>query len=151
MSKISEYWDKEVKVVAERCVVGSMLAEIKSEDDFGLMPEIIGLMIKSEDELTPEDGVRFEELSMGRVDAVSMFFIGRMVWAVEHDLADGRDVGGGMVRVSEVHATLSDPEYWAHVWRDRGKDMGIEEALNLKSLRERLGVLLEMALRVGVG
>lgn len=137
MSKISEYWDKEVKVVAERCVVGSKP---------GLMPEIIGLMIKREDEFTPEDGVRFEELSRGRVDVVSMFFIGRMVWAVEHDLADGRDVGGGMMRVAEVHATLSDPEYWAHVWRDRDKDMGIEEALNLKSLRERLGVLLEMAL-----
>jgi len=125
MSAYSEYWDREVKVVAGKCV----------------MVEVMELLRKNRQEVkvTSEDRVRFKELSSGRVDVPSMFYISDMMWAVEHSLADDR-AGMGMLRVSEVHATLSDPEYWDHVWGDR--DQGVEEALNLKSLCEKLGILI---------
>lgn len=129
MTEFSILWDTKVKEAARKCVV----------------PEIVQLMMLSEDEATDEKINRLKELSDKYVDLLAQYYVSQMMWAIEHDLADGREVGGGVLSAMQVRDTMNSESYWQNVWIDKGKDVESEEARNLKALAVLLNELLEKA------
>ena len=85
----------------------------------------------------------FRELAKKYVDVTSQWYISHMIWAIEHDLADGRNCGlNSLNSICQVRDTLSADSYWEKVWH---KEQHLEEAKNLIVLRDRLTILLTKA------
>lgn len=114
-------WDTEVKPQALICSKGfSLMAQIEREK--GSNQETI-------DKLN----------ALGLHDCVAGWYIGEMIWGVEHDLADGR-VGLKMINsVFQVQGTLNDASYWTNVWNN---DDSSEEAQALRKLASLINELV---------
>ena len=66
-------------------------------------------------------------------------FVGGMIWAVEHDLADGRGTGlGALNGLSLIKGTFSDDEYYRAVHPTTPK----EEVRRMKELSKEIGILM---------
>jgi len=122
------YWDTKVKEIAQKCVNN----------------ELVRLMMQTDENSKEEDIAKLKELAVNFTDSTGQYYISHMIWAVEHDLADGREPGlGGMNSVLQVYNTLKSDSYWNNVWHASNHSVETEEAKSLFALRDELKILVE--------
>jgi hypothetical protein len=115
-------WDTEVKAHIKKCT-----------PEFTILCTLPGLP----EEMQKAALNKLQE--KGYVDVMAQYFIGRMVGAVEHALADDRKDLGFIQSFSQIHGTLNDKDYWENF-----PNKETEEAKNLLKLRDYINRLAEM-------
>ncbi|MFA7170952.1 MAG: hypothetical protein WC180_03090 [Candidatus Paceibacterota bacterium] len=78
---------------------------------------------------------------VGYHDFVGQLFIGNMVGAVEHALADGRTDLNFINCFWQVHGVLNDEKYWQHNYAE---DPDGQETQNIAKLKDYINRLAEM-------
>lgn len=119
---LSIHWDTKVKPLAQKCLDAEVLELFSAEEE------------------TPEIKKKAEELSKKYVDTTAMWYVSKLVWAMEHDLADDRFYLSALNAIMQVKGTLSSDSYWTNVWKGQQN----EERQNLEILRGALPELLEL-------
>jgi hypothetical protein len=129
MNAFSTYWDTKVKEIAQKCVNN----------------ELIHLMMQTDNEnCKDEDIAKLKQIAANYADSTGQYYVSQMIWAVEHDLADGREPGlGGMNSVLQVYNTLKSDSYWNNVWHASNHSVETDEAKNLFALRDELKILVD--------
>lgn len=116
-------WDTKVKQQVMKC-----------------SPEYINIrMLESEDISKEEKQKLVKEMnSKGYKDLLAQFYIGNLVWAVEHALADNREDLNFLNSFMQVRDCLNSESYWQNVFKG---DEESEEAKNLKELAQMMNEL----------
>lgn len=117
----AEYWDNEVKPLAVRCAEGAELSD------------------KFEKAKTQEERevIKKQMEAIGKIDWLAAYYISKMIFYVEHALADGRNPLPGIYRVVSC---LSSEDYYRDVFK--GKDC--EEVRNYRELGKKLSEALSL-------
>lgn len=114
-------WDTKVRAQVQKC-----------------SPEYERLMGLPED-LSEEDAKTLaEELLTKYHDPYGQQFIGALVWAVEHALADDRKDLNFINSFFQIHGVLNDPGFWEAAF---GEDPECEEAKNYALLKDYMNQL----------
>lgn len=121
-----EMWDTKVKEKAKECSKGyDLLCKLQydnlSEDEKNKIVEQI------------------KEKNIQDINAV--WYIGKLIWAVEHALADDRTDLNFINSTYQVKSCLNSESYWENVWKN---DFSSEEAKNLKELGSLMEDLMSL-------
>jgi len=116
-----QYWDNEVKPLADKCCEGAAL--------LGQFEEA-----KTEAE---KEAIKKQMNSFGKKDWFAPWYISQMVFYVEHDLADDRNPG---IRMLQVRDCLASEDYYKNVFK--GQDC--EEMRNYRELGQKMDAALKM-------
>ncbi len=122
MAKFKDVWDDEVKELAKACVNDKLIEMMGAAERRGYATEAEQNYAKS----------------LNLKDPDAMWYISKMIWRIEHDLADGRPKAS-LLSISRVFDTLNSDSYLENVW---GGDTSSEEAQKLFKLRDGLRNLL---------
>ena len=124
MTNFSLIWDTEVKPLAQACVTDHKLVQLLGKD-YNYTPS------QKEDEYLKDAAKKYK-------DPYGMYFISKMIWDVEHALADGRKAIAGLA-VADVYTVLNRPSYFKDVFLGNEND---EEWKNRAALRDGLRKLM---------
>ena len=119
--QFKEYWDKEVKPLADKCTAGVQLLSQLEKATTYREKKVIKKQIDT----------------CGKKDWFAPFYISKMVFSVEHDLADGRTPSLGM---SQVRSCLNSEDYYKKVFN--GKTC--EESQNYRALGKKLNKAVKL-------
>ena len=122
MTKFKDVWDDEVKALAKACVDDKLIEMMGAAERRGYATE--------------EEQNYAKALNLK--DPTAMWYVSKMIWRIEHDLADGRPTAS-LLSISRVFDTLNSDSYLKNVW---GGDTSSKEAQNLFKLRDGLRNLL---------
>ena len=125
MSKFSEIWDKEVKKLAIECIQEPRYVELMTRD--------------RSYKLNKEEREYIEGVRTTYKDSAGMYYISKMIWKVEHALADNNETVAG-VAIAQIHTVLSRESYLKNVFNGntQSKEWKTRDALckGLKKLIE---------------
>jgi hypothetical protein len=120
-SEFKVLWDTKVKAQVEKC-----------------SPEYERLMTLPKNLSEEAAKALAEELTAKYHDPYGQQFIGALVWAVEHALADDRKDLNFLNSFFQIHGVLNNEGFWQAAF---GDDLECEEALNYKALKEYMNQL----------
>jgi len=124
MTEFIKLWDGEVKDLAKACVPEPRMVEIMSRPEG--------------DKPTEEEQTYIKEVLNKYKDIHGMYYISRMIWKIEHALADGREEHAKFAAV-QVQSVLNSPTYIPNVFKN---DLEDEECKTRIALRDGLKRLL---------
>lgn len=126
--EFSTMWDIEVKPIALKCIEGrqELMEESKRIES---MPE------------GEERQIAVENVNEKFGDIYGIEVISGFIWAMEHDLADGRLGLNGLNQLMMVKGCLApdNESYWNNVWKN---DFSSERAQNFRKLGELAAKLI---------
>lgn len=125
MASFYELWESEVKAQALACV-NTEVARI--------------VTIQQEGNLTEEEKIKFKEFNKQYTDVLAQYYISKMCWYIEHDLAYGRDLKANM-KIIAIYNCLTSESYWTNVFKNNTES---EEAKNLLTFTTGLKRLLNI-------
>lgn len=125
-NKFKSKWDNEVKKQAKICSKGyDLLCKLEYDN----------LSESEKVEISEE----FNKLNVQDYNAV--WYVGKLIWAVEHALADDRTDLNFINSTAQVNGCLNSESYWENVWKN---DFSSEEASNLKLMGEMMKELMKL-------
>ena len=122
MAIFKDVWDDEVKALAKACVDDKLVEMMGAAECRGYATE--------------EEQNYVEALNLK--DPTAVWYVSKMIWRIEHDLADGRPKAS-LPSIIQVFETLNSDSYLKNVWDG---DTSSEEAQKLFKLRDGLRNLL---------